>query len=373
MSRLPPSEYEMENRHGRRAVLVAGAALGVWLTVALSGCSSSGGSGPGFWGVVPQAKTTLPQLRRLERGGVDSVRIGVDWRAVMPTRDGTRHWRDVDEIVGDASRAGLSVLPYVYRTPAWLARDENALPVETGEQRRAWMDFLGVLVRRYGEGGSFWRSHPDLPEQPIHTWQIWNEPNFFYFASDPDPDRYARLVQLSHRALRAADPGAELMLGGMFALPGERPPDAYPAYRFLATMFERHPDLIPIVDGVAIHPYTRDFKYLTPILDQVRRALRRAGDPKVRLWVTELGWGSQAGPEASQLEVGLRGQARQLGGALRLLRRDRERWRLQQVYVFTVADSENDEICSFCDSAGLFTSGFEPKPAWPAFERVSGD
>lgn len=359
----------------RRLPALAGVCCGaVGLALAASGCSTGSTNddrAPGFWGVVPQERTTLGQLRTLKRGGVDSVRIGIDWRLVMPTRGGPRKWSDIDEIVGNASRAGLSVLPYAYRTPAWLAKDENALPVETAEQRRGWIGFLRELVDRYGEGGDYWSSHPEVPEQPIRTWQIWNEPNFYYFASDPDPDRYARLVEISHRALAAADPGSHLILGGMFSLPGERPPQAYPAYRFLAMMFERHPNLIPIVDGVAIHPYTRDFKYLTPILDQIRRALRRAGDPGVGLWITELGWGSQAGQEASQLEKGLGGQARQLRGAFRLLHRDRKRWRLQQVFWFTVADSEDEAVCNFCDSAGLFTSRFQPKPSWLAFERLA--
>jgi hypothetical protein len=365
MTRAGPSE--------RRSPTLA--ALGAAVALALlSGCSSDGGgesSKPGFWGVVPQERTTLGQLRTLRRGGVDSVRIGIDWRLVMPTRDETPDWSGTDEIVGNAARAGLFVLPYVYRSPAWVDRDENALPVRTAAARRAWTGFIDALVHRYGPDGGYWESHPDVPQRPIRAWQIWNEPNFFYFASEPDPDRYARLVEISHRALRAADPGAELLLGGMFALPGERPPDAYPAHRFLAMMFERHPDLLPIVDGVAIHPYTRDAKYLTPILDQIRTALARVGDPRVGLWITELGWGSQAGRAASQLERGPLGQAIQLRRAFRVLRRNRKRWRLRQVYWFTVADSGAAGVCSFCDSAGLFTSRFRPKPAWLAFEQVA--
>jgi hypothetical protein len=352
---------------------VACAAVG--LVLACAGCSS-GSPGvaerePGFWGVVPQARTSLRQLRRLKQGGVDNIRIGIDWRLTMPTRNGRPAWKRTDEIVANASRAGLFVLPYVYRTPSWVAKDENELPVRTAAGRRAWGGFIEALVHRYGPGGGFWEAHPDLPSSPIRSWQIWNEPNFFYFASNPDPDRYARLVEISHRALSAADPGAKLILGGMFALPGERPPQAYPAYRFLAMMFERHPGLISIVDGVAIHPYTRDFKYLAPIIDQVRSTLRRVGDPRVGLWITELGWGSQGGAAASQLERGRRGQALQLRGAFHVLLDNRARWRLRQVYWFTVTDSPAAGVCNFCDSAGLFTHRFQPKPAWFAFEQIA--
>jgi polysaccharide biosynthesis protein PslG len=342
---------------------------------ALTGCSSSSSEGEPasepFWGVVPQERTTLAQLRTLQRGGVEAVRIGVQWSLVEAREQGPDEWKDIDEIVANATRADLDVLPYVYGTPGWLAKEETTLPVRTAAQRRAWRSFLRALVGRYGPDGAFWAAHPDLEANPIGTWQIWNEPNFFYFAGRPNPDRYAELVQASHEALASADPGARLLLGGMFALPGERPPLAYPAYRFLELMFNRHPRLRSLVDGVALHPYTRDYRYLPPIVEQVRRALQRVGEPEVGLWVTELGWGSQGGPQASQLETGLRGQARQLRGAFRVLLRNRKRWRLRQIYWFTVTDHHGGaNLCNFCDSAGLFTARFRPKPAWRAFVRA---
>lgn len=95
--------------------------------------------------------------------------------------------------------------------------------------------------------------------------------------------------------------------------------------------------------------------------------MRRAGDPEVGLWITEMGWGSQEGPDAAQLEDGRAGQARQLKGAFRILLRNRALWRLRQIYWFTVTDTNNPNACDFCDSAGLFTPDFRPKPAWRAF------
>ena len=51
------------------------------------------------------------------------------------------------------------------------------------------------------------------------TWQIWNEANFFYFAYPASPQRYAKLVSISGPAIKAVDPGAKVVLTGLFGEP----------------------------------------------------------------------------------------------------------------------------------------------------------
>ena len=72
-------------------------------------------------------------------------------------------------------------------------------------------------VERYGPHGRFWSEHPEVPRDPIRTWQIWNEPNFKYFVARPNPGEYGRLVKRSARAIHALDLGAKVVLGGLFA------------------------------------------------------------------------------------------------------------------------------------------------------------
>jgi len=347
------------------------AALAV-LLLGLAGAPAAGAAGPArFWGVVPQHTLTQAELLRLKRGGVDSVRVPVSWARVMGTPN-TFDWSGLDGAVERTARARIETLPFVYASPKWVARPENTIPVRNGKQRRAWMGFLKALARRYGPQGSFWAENPGVPRRPVRTWQIWNEPNYFYFSKRPNPGRYGQLVKISHRALSSVDPGARLVLGGMFSLPRERPPSAYAAYRFLLMMYRRHPGIERFFEGIAIHPYTRHYKYLTPILNQVRWAVRRAGDPGVGLWLTEMGWGSQGGPDATGFEKGRKGQVRQLKGSFKALLRHRRAWRLKRVYWFSVTDFTGEEACNFCDSSGLFTENFGAKPAWHAFTRFGG-
>jgi polysaccharide biosynthesis protein PslG len=339
-----------------------------------------------FWGVVPQATPTPEQLQRLKRGGVGTVRIPVVWPAVQPTRNSPLVWSGVDSQVENAVRAGIGVLPFLAGAPTWAVpsvwvpgsghalKAPRNLPA-AGAAAAGWSSFVKAAVARYGPGGSFWAERPNLPPHPIRAWQIWNEENFEYFVARPNPAEYGRLVNLSSSAIRGVDPGARVVLGGLFARPQEaefkrKPPLAYFATDFLEQMYERTPGIKSKFQGVALHPYTSNFKRLTPYIEDVRTVLKANHDAGKGLWITELGWSSQRPAPNNSFAKGRQGQATQLKGAFNLLRNNRSRWHLQQVDWFSVDDQRG--ACNFCDGSGLFGEGFVPKPAWFAFTHFTG-
>ena len=341
---------------------------------------------PTFWGVVPQATPNLEQLQRLKRGGVSSIRIPVVWPAVQPTRNGTFNWSGIDAQVENASRVGIAVLPFLVGAPAWAVplvpvpgtggsvKASRSLPV-SGAAAGGWSSFARAAVARYGPGGSFWVEHPTVPPRPIRNWQIWNEENFEYFVARPNPAEYGRLVKLSYIAIKGADPGAKVILGGLFARPGEavfkrKPPLAYFATDFLEQMYERTPGIKSKFQGVALHPYTSNFKRLTPYIEELRDVLKANHDAAKGLWITELGWSSQRPTPGNSFAKGRQGQATQLKGAFSLLRSAQRKWHIQQVDWFSVDDQIGS--CNFCDGSGLFAKGFKPKPAWSAFTHFAG-
>src|SRR4249919_3218128 len=145
-----------------------------------------------FWGVVPQATPSQEQFQRLQRGGVDSTRVPIDWGAVQPTRGAAFNWSGIDGVVTKAANAGIEVLPFLNGAPAWAVpsvwvpgsnhtvKAPNHLPA-AGPAAGAWSSFLKGAVARYGPNGSFWAENPLVPKRPIRTWQVWNEENFKYF------------------------------------------------------------------------------------------------------------------------------------------------------------------------------------------------
>jgi hypothetical protein len=334
-----------------------------------------------FWGVVPQQTPTPEQLQRLKRGGVDSIRIPISWAVAQPTRGGPIDLSPYDALVGEAASAGLEVLPFLYDAPSWAVPVDRRfgspanLPVRTAAQRSAWTRFAQQAVLRYGPNGSFWALNPAVPKRPIETWQIWNEENFKYFVAKPNPAEYGKLVKLSSAAIKGVDPAARLILGGMFARPIEatfakRPPQAYFAADFLDQMYKSTPGVKSKFQGVALHPYTGTYKRLGPYIEEFRAALAANHDAGKGLWITELGWSSQAPSHGNSFAKGRSGQAAQLKGAFRLLSAKQRAWRLQQVYWFSIGDQKG--VCNFCDGSGLFGNGFVPKPAWFAYVGFAG-
>jgi hypothetical protein len=334
-----------------------------------------------FWGVVPQQTPSLEQLQRLKAGGVDSVRIAISWGAVESSPGGPFDFSGTDSIVAGAAAARLDVLPFLFGAPTWAVPLERRfgsprfLPVRNAKQRAGWQEFVTQAILRYGPNGTFWSENPTIPKRPIRTWQIWNEPNFKYFVALPNPLEYGKLVTLSSAAAKAADPGAKLVLGGLFARPIEatfnrKPPRAYFATEFLQRMYAGTPGIRSKFQGFALHPYTGTYKSLTPYIEEVRQVLKENHDAGKGLWITELGWSSQHPSRGNSFAKGPSGQAAQLRGAFRLLLAHRQKWHLQRVYWFSVDDLNG--ACNFCGGSGLFGRGFKPKPAWSAFVGFAG-
>jgi hypothetical protein len=101
---------------------------------------------------------------------------------------------------------GLRWMPIVDYAPAWATgRRGHALPVSDSR----FAGFGGALAARYGEGGAFWRMHPELTPQPVNTYEIWNEPDNRGFAAPaPDPAAYAALYRGPGRDRLGAARGA---------------------------------------------------------------------------------------------------------------------------------------------------------------------
>jgi polysaccharide biosynthesis protein PslG len=334
-----------------------------------------------FWGVAAQATPTPEEFQRLKRGGVDSLRVPIAWGSVQQTRGGALDWSTVDPLVSGAVAAGIDVLPFVYGAPTWaVAHDRRygspvTLPVKSAKQRSAWTAFLREAVARYGPNGSFWSEHTALPDRPVRTWQLWNEQNFEYFVARPNPADYGKLVKISYAAIRGEDPGAKMILGGMFARPKEatfrrRPKLAYFAADFLQRMYRSTPGVKSKFQGVALHPYTTTYKRLKPYIEEFRRVLSRNHDAGKGLWITELGWSSGHPTANNHFAKGRAGQAAQLRAAFRLIRQNQRKWRVQRVYWFSVDDQAG--ACNFCDGSGLFGEGFLPKPSWYAYVGFAG-
>jgi hypothetical protein len=342
----------------------------------------------GFWGVVPQNTPSSAEFQRLGAGGAESMRISIGWASVQPSPDSSYDWSGFDNQVEEAAKAGIKVLPFLTGAPEWAVPAKRVpgagglmapgrLPV-SGAARTGWVAFLTAAVARYGPTGSFWAEHPGVPARPIREWQIWNEPNFKYFIAKPNPAEYGQLVKISSNALRAADPGAKVVLAGLFSRPkGSR--DArtkkhkslnWYASDFVNVMYKRTPGLKAKFASAALHPYTINAKELPEVVEELRKVMRAYADPAKSLLITELGWSSGPKNSGNLFAKGPSGQAKELKTSFALAVKNQAKWKLKGVYWFSVDD--NPGACNFCDGSGLFGPGFTPKPAWYSFVKFTG-
>ncbi len=335
-----------------------------------------------FDGPTLGAKVDLPQqLDTAARSGVESLRVAVDWTQLQPYRSPADvpvadrgHFQTLggvptrlaalDRLVGAAAAKGLSVLPVIEYTPSWDAQRPGD-PASPPKNPGPYVAFLTALVQRYGPNGTFWRTHPDTPKVPIRMWQIGNEPHFVsYWSEQPFAPSYVRLLASSRAALKAADPGAKVVLAGL----------ADTSWEYLDSIY-RVPGARRLFDIVAIHPYTAHPAGVITILQRARAVMDRFGDAAKPILVTEVTWPSSQGKAPPQFGVSTTEaqQAQRLAQVIPLLEQNRSKLGLMGFYWYTWMGDESpggsSDAFRFAGLVKDVGGVLKPKPALGAFTR----
>jgi hypothetical protein len=351
------------------AITVAVASLGA---LALAGPATARKAPPEFVGLVPQGTLTNADLDRMAKGKVGIVRFPLKWEQVEPTDDNF-NFTTFDRLIGDIAARGIRPFPTVSGVPRFVDSDALALPVDNASQKAQWREFLGAVIDRYGQGGTYWTTvypvqHPGAAPLPVNTVQIWNEQNGPKHAHFPNPGLYAELVKISHEAISSQDPSIEVLLGGMYGTPtGD---GAIKAWTFLKRLYNTA-GVKESFDGIALHPYEPDLKGIKQQAEKMRKTLKKKKDKGKELWLTEIGWGSKKG---GRLGVGKKKQAKLVKKSFKLLLAKRGKWKVGGALYYTWRDLPGNQApCDWCASAGLFNaSGSKPKPAWKQFVKFTG-
>jgi hypothetical protein len=334
----------------------------------------------GFFGIAPQAEITSEEAEYMKAGGIESIRLTLPWATVQPTRKSKYDWALFDQAVATATQAGLEVLPTIGSPPRWAAKKGTTMPTHTAAQRAGWTAFLRAAAERYGPHGFFWTEHkvtgpgpdyaPALKEVPIRKWQIWNEENFFYFSYPVSAPIFGSLVTAASKAIKAVEPSAEIILGGMFARPTVAGKRGQSAAGYLEALY-RYPGIKNRFDGIDLHPYAVDAETLEEEVEEFHQVAVEAHD-RPGFYITEMGWGSQNDFQKDAFEQGTKGQSKQMRDSYAYLLANARKLNLKGVYWFSWKDQRLS--CDFCDSVGLFHEGprMHPKPAWRTFVGITG-
>jgi hypothetical protein len=356
--------------HGRcrtRATRLLGAVAAL---AALAFCGPAAAAVPrSFFGVMSDGPVFAPtidmgaELALMQSSGVGSTRIAVDWRTIEPA-PGALDFTGLDAFVAGAAQHRVDVLPVVLGAPGWAARNP-AVPSSPPRDPAAYAAFLTTLIQRYGPAGVFWEAHPELQPQPIRHWQIWNEPDLGkYWAQKDWAPGYVRLLRAARKAVKAADPSAQVVLAG---LTNRSWLDLGRVYRAGGGR---------LFDLAAVHPFSRRVTNVLKIVRLVRATMRRYGDRRKPLVLSEVSWSSGLGHSTFNYgwETTEAGQAARLRQALLGLAARRHTDRIPAIYWYTWLSPAIGGRDSF-DYAGLrrLDAAGRPvsKPALAAFRLAA--
>jgi hypothetical protein len=264
------------------------------------------------------------QAAAIRASGTRSIRVAAYWSDLEPA-DGQPQLAPYDALVLSAARQHLAVLPVVHRTPTWAAKQPGVAgspPADVSTYAR----FLTTLVARYGPNGSLWGDHPDVPKMAIRRWQVWNEPDITKFWSEKTwAPGYARLLKAGHDALKRADPGSTVVAAGL----------TNRSWLDLGRLYKA--GARRSFDVAAIHPFSRRVSNVVKIATLARQAMRRAGDGRKPLLLSEMSWSSGQGHSTFNYgwETTEAGQAARVREILPALAARRQSLRLAGLYWYT--------------------------------------
>ena len=275
------------------------------LGLSLLAPSTAAATGSEFFGIAQGPTLDGQDLQGMAAAGVRTDRFVLTWGWVQPNQ-GSFNWGPADSFIGRLASRGIRVVPALWGNPDWVAGSPSTPPIGGPVGEQAWRDFLGALVARYGPGGSYWATGyrqqygAGATPLPIQSWQIWNEPNLHkYFAPYPSATTYARLLAISHDAIRSVDPQARIVLAGM---PGFGDVNAWD---FLDRLYSVA-GITNKFEAAALHPYARDLDRQRQEIARFRAVMGNHLDQATPLWITEIAWGS-APPDSFGINKGLTG------------------------------------------------------------------
>lgn len=294
----PPRPARAGRRDGVLVVALVAVVIGAGLVVGAAGA----GTPPGptcaeareAAGRAPDAGfgegSTLPsrtdaelerELAGIAATGARYLRMDFDW-SYIGRREGELDWAATERVVRRARACGLDVLGLLTYTPAWAhppGAGDHHPPTDPAE----FADFAAQAVRRFRPLG-------------VRTWEIWNEPNLaFFWEPAPDPAEYADLLVAAYDAIKAADPDAIVLTGGLARASDEPDGSRLAPVTFLEGIYAAGAS--GHFDAVAHHPYSfpalpldadgdNAFVDVTPRLHEV---MQEHGDGSKEIWGTEMG------------------------------------------------------------------------------------
>jgi hypothetical protein len=344
----------------------AAATVAAGATTAHATSSSPGGSnpfGPAMFGVATGGAIATDQPATLARDlgddqtvGARWIRTDVNWASVQQNGASAYDWTATDAVIRGALARGMQVLATIVYTPVW-ARPAGTSPTYAPDPS-AYATFAAAAARHYAAFG-------------VHAFEIWNEENQVNaWTPAPSAPAYAALLKLAYPAIKAADPSATVVTGGLSPTSSDGTNIA--PVDFLQAVYAAGGE--GSFDAVGMHPYcwpampgdAADWSAWYQMYGtsrSLRSVMVAAGDGNLKIWATEYGapTNGPAGTYVSQAT-----QAAMISRAFQVW--SGYSW-AGPLFVYQGRDQGTD-TASYDNFFGFLNYDGTPKPAFAAYQQA---
>jgi hypothetical protein len=334
---------------------VARPAAGAPPAAAILGATVYGFSAPEL---MLNQSTQGAELQAMKAMGVNSVRLEANWYGMQPNGPSDNDWASLDQLIASVQAAGLTADLVIDGTPPWAAvsgaqGSDFAQPASPAQ----FATFARSVAARYGLKG-------------VNYFEIWNEPNISQFwQPKPDPAAYTADLVAAYAAIKAVDPSAVVLSGGLS--PATDTSTSYDPRTFLSDMYADGAK--GSFDGVGDHPYTYPlspddnnagsaWSQMSQTSPSLRSIMTENGDSAKKIWITEYG-----APTSGSSSVGEAAQSTDLVQAISQVKQ--LSW-IGSFYIYTWSDLST--LAANDNGFGVLTESNTQKPAYSAVAAALG-
>ncbi|HTL69902.1 MAG TPA: family 1 glycosylhydrolase [Candidatus Eisenbacteria bacterium] len=199
----------------------------------------------------------------MREAGVGWVRMDFIWSDVEPEK-GRFDFRKYDRIVDVLSAEGVRVLGLLDYNAAFAGGEWNSPP-----DPKLFANYAREVVRHF--------------KDRVKYWEVWNEPDqAIYWTPQDDMVSYTALLKRVYPAIKAEDPTARVVLGGLSG------GAVFP----LRNVYKNGGG--PFFDIVNVHPFADPLRgdavaTMRGVVRGAQKVMEKNGDSAKPVWITEIG------------------------------------------------------------------------------------
>ncbi|MFN8514853.1 MAG: cellulase family glycosylhydrolase [Chloroflexia bacterium] len=248
------------------------------------------GYGMNVW--LPPAADADRALTLMTAAGFNWARQWISWESVEPAQ-GNFQWKILDDVVAAAERQKVKLNVILLRAPQWAAPN-GGIP----KDKTTFAKYAGAVAARY--------------KGRVASYEIWNEQNMAgETGGTVNAAEYVALLKAAFPAIKAADPGAFVVYGGLTPTGVNNPAIAVDdavylkqTYAFNNGEIKQYFDVLGIHASGANNPpetywpenpgpgpgFFDHASFYFRRAEDLRKVMEEAGDGQKQAWITEFGW-----------------------------------------------------------------------------------